>query len=383
MRIVYCLDSISYLGGIETVVQAKANWFAQSKEHSVYLIVAEHRDITTGNVILSDKVNLINLNINYFEDYWKIRYKLLWSLLKKRFFHLVKLNKILKKISPDIVISTGMSEKLLLPLIKGNFKILREYHFGKDFRNFTYKETSSFNRKMLKIGDFFEKKFILKRYDSIAVLTQEDLARNWKGWNNISIIPNPVTFSSNKTTDFSNKKIIAVGRYVEQKDFPLLIGACKFVFTKHPDWKLEIFGEGHMRQSLQRQIENLKLEKNIFLTGKSSNIANEYQSSSIFVLSSLFEGMPLVLLEAMETGLAVVSTDCPYGPKDIIDDGIDGYIITNRDERRLAEKINYLIENPMILKKIGSAAHKKAQNFKIDKIMTQWLNLFKSLIGTN
>lgn len=119
----------------------------------------------------------------------------------------------------------------------------------------------------------------------------------------------------------------------------------------------------------------------MYLCGNTSQVQEKMCDSSIFVLSSRFEGLPLVMLEAMSCGLPVVSYDCPCGPKDIITDGVDGFLVPTDDEQMLAEKICYLIENPNIRTQMGTAALKKSENYHIDKIIPMWMSLFERLIA--
>ena len=175
--------------------------------------------------------------------------------------------------------------------------------------------------------------------------------------------------------------MIAVGRLSAPKNFSSLIRAFRSVADYYPDWILEIYGEGNERIILQKQITSLHLENNVYLCGKTLDVQSNMCSSSIFVLSSIFEGLPLVMLEAMSCGLPVVSYDCPCGPKDIITDGTDGFLVPTDDEQMLAEKICYLIENPNIRTQMGAAALKKSENYHIDKIIPMWMGLFKRLIA--
>ena len=132
----------------------------------------------------------------------------------------------------------------------------------------------------------------------------------------------------------------------------------KKVNEKHSAWILEIYGEGSLRKELQDKIDSLNLTDTLVLKDNEKNIQSKYLEGSIYVMSSRYEGMPMVLLEAMSYGLPLVSFDCPCGPKDIIKDGKNGFLIKFGNTNEMAEKINYLIENENERIKMG----KKSKN---------------------
>jgi glycosyltransferase involved in cell wall biosynthesis len=217
----------------------------------------------------------------------------------------------------------------------------------------------------------------VKRLDRFVVLTHED-ATYWKGMTNLTVIPNPITINQGQHTNGQSKQVIAVGRYTNQKGFDLLISAWKTVNKKHPDWILNIYGGGN-KDAYQKQIDEVGLTNVIKCNGPVSNIAEKYQESSIFVLSSRFEGLPLVLMEAMSVGLPPVAFTCPCGPRDIIHDGEDGILCENGNIEELAEGICQLIENEQLRQEMGQKAAQNIQRYTIDNIMKQWDELFQEI----
>ena len=141
---------------------------------------------------------------------------------------------------------------------------------------------------------------------------------------------------------------------------------------------LNIYG-GWNRDAYQKQIDELGLTNVIKCNGPVSNIAEKYQESSIFVLSSRFEGLPLVLMEAMAIGLPPVAFTCPCGPRDIIHNGEDGILCENGNIEKLAEGICRLIENEQLRKEMGQKAAQNIQRYTIDNIMKQWDELFQEI----
>ena len=159
----------------------------------------------------------------------------------------------------------------------------------------------------------------------------------------------------------------------------MLLEAWKSVSKKHPDWILNIFGEGD-KESLEEQIQKNDLLNKCFLKNTTNQIIDEYCNSSIFVLSSRFEGLPMVLAESMACGLPPVAFQCPCGPKDIIHNNQDGILVENGNISQLADKLIFLIENENIRKKMGTTARNNIQRLKIENIAKQWNNLFQELI---
>ena len=376
MKIVYCLNSIRYLGGIQRVTVVKANALAEIEGNEIYVIVTDNKNGVITEP-LSTKVHLIDLDINYYKDDYKSRWNVLKGIFIKRKEHKKRLKSVLNKIQPDIVISVGQSEKNMIPSINGKWKTIREFHFVKDYR---LRQAQSFFDKVLAWGgNWYDFNFKIKGYDQIVTLTHEDQETNWKGWQNISVIPNPSTFETEKSSTLDEKKVISVGRLSPQKNYASLIKAFKLVADKHSDWNLEIYGNGPQELELKKLIAQLNLEGNVFLKGFSSNVKEVMTNASIFALSSVFEGFGLVIVEAMACGLPVVSYVCPCGPKDIITEGKDGFLVEPNDEVTLAKQINLLIENEVLRKQMSEAAKINAKRYKVDNIISLWMYLFTLL----
>lgn len=379
MKIVYCTDSICYLGGIQNITITKANGLAQIG-HQVWIIVTDNKYSPLHPV--DPKVQVINLDINYFEDDWKSKFYVIKSILIKRKKHKKAIAKVLNDINPDVIISTGTSEKNFLPNIRLNSIpiFIREIHNQKGYR--LLHARSLFEKIMAIIGNWYDYSWNINKYDQIVVLTNEDKELNWKNNSKVSVISNPVTFDTNiKTAPLTNKKIITAGRLVHQKNYKSLINAWKIVNQKHPDWQLEIWGDGALKNELSKQINTLGLNNKVLLMGYINDIISRMLQASGCVLSSLYEGISLVLIEAMSCGLPIVSYACQCGPKDLIEHGKNGFLCEVNDETKLAEYICSIIEDEKLRIKMGQASKKKSEEFSIEKIATQWINLFQTLIN--
>ena len=380
MKIVYCVNSIRYLGGIQRVTVVKANALAEIPGNEVYIIATDNKN---GPVVqeLSPKVHLIDLDINYYNR--NQERSMLTNLIvgmAKGIPHKKALTKVLRQINPDVVISVGMSEKFMLTSMRNRtWKIIREFHSEKNYRS---KHAYSLFKKIQgKLSDFYEFHYADKKYDRIVVLTDEDKETNWQGWDNVSVVPNPVSFKCDSPSLLTEKSVISMGRLEHVKNFTSLISAFKIVAKKHPDWILKIFGDGTLRESLQNQINESGLQNNVFLMGFSNDMESALRQSSIFAFSSLVEGFALVIVEAMECGLPAVSYQCPCGPKDIITEGKDGFLVPVNDEQMLAERICSLIENEDLRRKMAVEARLRAQYYHVESIAQRWMKLFEEVVS--
>ena len=284
---------------------------------------------------------------------------------------------LLDSIQPNVVISTGTSEKNFLPRLKmaSHPAFIREIHFTSNYRQLAAK--GWFEKLSAWVGDFLDYRIFIKGYDKIVVLTNEDKELHWKNNDKVIVIPNPLTIQHDKRSTLTNKTIITAGRLTAQKNFSSLIRVWTIVHQSHPDWRLEIWGEGNLKSELQHQIDSSGLGNSAQLMGYTYDMISKFAEASIFVCSSLFEGFPLVFIEAMSCGLPVASYSCPCGPKDIISEGDDGFLVPVGNERMMAGRINYLIENENVRIIMGKASSEKSMLYSMDIIISEWMTLFE------
>lgn len=378
LKIVYCIPSLYYPSGMERVVTLKANYFAEVYGYEVVIILTDGKD-KKPFYSLSPLVRIINLDINYDELYGKSFLEKTVLYLTKQRIYKNRLKDCLFNLKPDITISTLRREINFINSIKDGSIKIGEIHFSKaNYRDF--KGEKFINIVQKSIAFFWMRQLIhqLKKLDRFITLTVEDQIL-WTELNNIQTINNPLSFFPDRTSQCKNKQVIAAGRYVPQKGFDLLIEAWSLVENKHSDWELHIYGDGD--RTLLEGLINRNNLKNCYLERSTNDIAGQLINSSLYVLSSRYEGMPMVLLEAIAFGLPLVSFDCPCGPKDIINNLKDGILVNSGDINELAEKICFLIENEDIRKDMGSNARKNAERFKIEHIAKQWKLLFEELIN--
>ncbi|MBS1447324.1 MAG: glycosyltransferase family 4 protein [Odoribacter sp.] len=379
IKIAYCIPGLYYPSGMERVLSLKANYLSSQKDkYEIYIILTEGKDKTPYYPLLPE-IQLIHLDINFDDLYTVSPIKKISGYLQKQKLFRKRLTECLHQIRPDITISLLRRDINFINKIKDGSIKLGEIHFSRaNYRDFKNNRLPSFLQKI--VAKYWTKQLIreLKKLKRFIVLSQEDKAK-WKELNNVSVLYNPLSFFPETTSRCENKKVIAVGRYMPQKGFDLLIDCWKIVSEKHPDWILSIYGDG-MRQELQEQINRLGLQHQCRLEHSVSNITEKYLESSIFVLSSRYEGFGMVIIEAMACGLPTVSFACPCGPKDIIKDGKDGFLVENSDIEQMAEKICHLIEHEDERKCMGKNARLNVERFKIENIGPQWEKLFEEVL---
>jgi len=220
------------------------------------------------------------------------------------------------------------------------------------------------------------------RLDTLVALTGADVAAYDKlldGNGALAQIPNTVHPAGGAPADTEAKIVLAAGRLVPQKGFDYLIDAYSMVARDHPDWRLRVCGNGEWRERLAQQVANHGLDDLIELAPAAANLPAEMERASVFVLSSRYEGFPLVLLEAMSKGMAAVAFDCPTGPADIIQHRVNGILVPPRDVERLAEGIRAVIEDPALRRQCATAGMETAAKFTIAAVGPRWEALFDRL----
>jgi len=377
LKIVYITPALYMAGGVERVLSIKANYFAEQFGYDITIILTEGKGKPLAYP-LSDKIKVVNLDVN-FEELWTCSFvKKVFVYLRKQWQYKRKLKAELMRIRPDITDSLLRREINFITKIKDGSKKIGELHVNRaNYRNFEANESNWLKELFAK---FWMKNLIahLKKLDKFVVLTEEDKAA-WTELDNVVAIHNPVSFKPASVSPLTEKRVIAVGRYVYQKGFDLLLRAWKKVETECPDWRLDIFGDGD-RSQYEQLAEELGIDSSrCHLNAPTNQIQKEYINSSVFAVSSRFEGLSMALLEAAACGLPIVSFACPCGPRDLISDGVDGLLVEKENVDALADSLVKVMKSPETRERMGSAILKKAELFRIDYLAEQWRRVFESL----
>ena len=374
MKIVYCIAKTHGSGGMERVLSTKANYLV-GKGYEIVIITTDQRG-NKNYFPLDDRIQCFDLGIDYeINNSKSIVNKIVHYPFKQR-KHKRKLSDLLQTLRADIVISMFCNEASFITDITDGSKKVLEIHFSK-FKRLQYGRSG-----IWALLDYCRSKLdevTVKKFDRFVVLTYEDM-HYWGNLPNIEVIPNSLPFQLNEMALLENKKIIAVGRYAYQKGFDLLIESWAIVNKTYPDWKLDIVGEGELQPELAQQIKEKGLLESAALIPATKRIEEVYLQASVLVMSSRYEGFGMVLLEAQSLGVPVISFACKCGPKDIITQGIDGFLVFEQDVQTLASKIMKLIKDEALRKLMGQAAKQNSKRFSESKILPKWEILFESLI---
>lgn len=361
VKICFFSGDITRSGGTERVAILIANELCKNNKYDISFVSLTER----------------NSNVFFDLDESVSRYKLydkVVSGMTHLFGYINRLKKVVKTKDIDILIDIdGIIDMYAVPVKwLTKVKVISWEHF-----NYYFHPTGKMRELV--------RKFAVKHVDAIVTLTNQDKEYYRKELSfqcPICAIHNPVTYTGidNKYARES-KTIISVGRLTYQKGFDRLIGIAEKVLKKQPEWNWVILGEGEDRGKLEELIRSKKLENQLIMPGNVHNIDDWYRKASMFVMTSRFEGLPMTLLEAKYYQLPIISYDIKTGPKECVQDGINGYLIEDGDEETMVFKIIELIENEERRRYFSQHALNDTDKFSIDMIVTQWEKLLDTIEG--
>lgn len=364
MRLLYITNQISGAGGLERVLSIKTNYLIEKHGYEIHIITLNQGDM--------DLFYVFNSKIQYHDIKAVANFVSYITAYKKG------LNKIVKKIQPDVisVCDDGLKGFLVPFTIKKPCPMVYERHASRNIE--IKKDKISFKTKILLSLKFKLMNWGAKRYDRFVVLTESNLEE----WDlpNLKVISNPLSFYPNEKAVLENKIVLAVGTQNYQKGYDRLLESWKLVSERHPDWKLKIYGEIDKSLQLESLVQRLKIVDSVVFHSPVKDIIKEYLNSSIYVMSSRSEGFGMVLIEAMACGVPTIAYDCPSGPKNIINDEVDGFLVINNDTNTFSDKIIELVEDKELRKEMGRKAKENMNRFSPDVIIPQWDKLFKDIL---
>lgn len=360
MKILYIATRINNEGGVARVISMKANYLANNFGHEVH-ILTQNADGNPSFYSFDEKIKMHDMTLKGNRISFFFQYK---KALKNT----------LITVNPDVILvcDNGLKAYTIPYFLKTKTPIIFECHGSKYIEE---KEQSSF-RLPLKIKAKF-KDFSAKKFNKFIALSDESL-KEWNLKNGI-VIPNPLWFTPIQFSDLKSKKVIAVGRHSYEKGLDRLLQIWQKVIVKHPDWQLDIYGKPNESQDLKKLAKSLNIQNNVTFFDPVKNINDKYLEASILALTSRTEGFGMVMIEAMACGLPVIAYDCPIGPRAIISNNIDGYLIENGNKELFVEKISELMDNESKRANFGENAMKSIHKYNLDSIMLQWKNLFEAL----
>lgn len=380
MKIAYVYSTLAKTGGTERMITEKANYLSERYGYDVTIITCFQRANEENCFPLSKMINQINLEIPFFSQY-KYKYpKRLWVKWQMNRLLRKSINKAVKQVEPDVLIGVSRFQANYISTLKCRAKKVIECHESRYNTIFDATDNRSvIKRFFMKIYRYTYFRTVERHADTVVTLTEGD-GRLWKRARHLEVIPNFSTIQVSSYSDCTAKRVIAVGRLAWEKGFERLIEAWSIVSARHAVWRLDIFGQGKMHDTLQSLIK-ICHARNVIIHDPTTDISLEYAASSICAVTSRYEGFSLVLIEAMKHGVPCVAFDCPFGPKSIINNGYDGFLVKDGETRLFAERLCRLIEEEDLRKQFSKRAIEKASTFDVNIIMDKWKDLFEFLIS--
>lgn len=360
-------DAFAVWGGMERVLADKMNYLVGQYGYEVNLLTVNQGDHSFP-FQLNDGIRHVDLQIQMHQQY--NYHGIRRVLIRRNLNRLLKsrIDKVINEIQPDIILCVKFDFVGVINCVKGNIPLIVESHT-------LYKAELIDGSGWLRRFHVFLFKRYIRKADAVVALTEGDAADWRKISSKVFVIPNVVHLNNcGQYSSCMEKSVVFVGRFTEQKDFSSLLQIWQKVHQIHPDWKLDIYGDGE----LKKQVSTTKSA--IIVHQPTRNLMEEYEKHSILILTSLYEPFGLVLPEAMSCGLPVVAFDCPYGPADIITDGVDGFLVGNRSIETFAQRVCQLIESDDLRRQMGQAGMLSSQRYQVERIMPLWKELFENLV---
>lgn len=355
-NIAITIFDITSPSGTERAVANLANLLTEYGNYNVSIVSLYSHDGGKCYYELNSKIKIKHLGIKKTNLFFR-----LYSYIKLIFL----MRNFIKSNNINIIFGTTHAQNCLSIFYNKNVKKVACEHMGYD----ACPTISSFIRRIC-----------YKHLDKTVLLTRSDYKKyHFIEESKKCVIPNSLSFECKSPSTLDKKRIIAIGRLTYQKGFDILIKIAVLIKKDLPNWKIDIFGEGEDYINLIKMIHDYDLKDYVFINSTTQNIKKELLDSSIYVMSSRYEGLPMVLLEAKACGLPIVSFNCPEGPADVIVNGKDGFIIESNDINGFANKVVELAKSPFTLSSFGSVAYKNSQKYCAENIYKMWNTLLESL----
>lgn len=377
MKIVYCIHSLYNPGGMERVLLNKVRYLVEKKGWEIVIVTTDQHQRPTFYPLPED-VRTVDLDVNYSDDNHRSPLGKIAGYLVRRRRHRRRLSALLRTERPDLTVSLFPCESSFIPSLKWGGKKVLEIHYSKFFR-------LQYGRHgILGLIDRLRTRSdekLAQRFDRFVVLTAEDRGY-WPPMANIEVIPNAALFCPATTADLTAKHVVAVGRLDFQKGFDRMLDVWAELLRNHPefaDWTLDIYGQGEWHDLLLEKAQRLGIADSVAIHEPTKNIEAVYTSSAFLLMTSRYEGFPMVMIEAMACGLPVVTYDFKTGPCDIIRSGENGYLVAEGNASALAAAMANLMANLPLRRRLGANALKVRDTYSEERVMAMWTRLFEDL----
>jgi glycosyltransferase involved in cell wall biosynthesis len=365
MKLLYIVPNLNNGGGVARVLSIKTNFLIEKFSYEVHILTQNDGNSSlfysfNEKIILHDII-LKGANIQFFNNFRK------------------SLNKQVATINPDIIIvcDNGLKAFTIPFILNTKTPIIFECHGSRFIEEFDY--NGIFFLKFLRKLKYRFKFFGASKFNKTITLSEEN-RKEWSKKNSI-IIPNPIGFETYVTAKLHSKKAIVVSRHAYEKGIDRLLFIWKKVISIHPDWILEIYGKSEKNNNHSKLANTLNLKNNVSFFEPVNNINEKYLEASMCLMASRYEGIPMVLIEAMASGLPCITYDCPCGPRAVVNNNYNGFLIENSNENEFVKAVCSLIEDENLRIQMGKNAKESTNKYKTDAIMKLWNELFIELVS--
>ena len=360
MKILYITPKINNEGGVARVLSIKTNYIVEHFDYEIH-IVTQNEGYANTFYKYNPKLHLHDITLKGNPFSFLRQYK-------------KQIERSIKTINPEVVVLCDFGWKaFFFPfIIKTPKPVIFEAHASKFNEPVEYK-INWFNQITHHFKYFF-RNYSIKKFDAFVVLSNEALSE----WNakKGTVIPNPIWLNNTISAALEAKKVIVATRYSYEKGLDRLLQIWSLVLVKHPDWVLEIYGKTENDLALESLAQKLNIQHAVYFLSPVKNIEEKYLQSSIYAMASRSEAFPMVLLEAMSCGLPVVAFDCPVGPRTLIKDNENGFLIDDDNIKAYANQLISLMDSQELRLKIGEKAKEIRTKYSLDIIMNQWYEFF-------
>ena len=372
MKLLFHLASTAVPGGSVRVLCNKLCWFARKGGYELLVVTTDQK----GQKPYYDfpkEVRMIDLGINYWDDYSLNPIKRILSTARKRRLHRKRLAAVLRQERPDVTLVHYPTEAWVAATIRDGSKKMMEFHTSRYSR--MQAGHRGLHRYMAAFRTWNDMR-IAKKFQKVIVLTQEDAAQ-WGNMPGLCVIPDAVQPTALRAHPAQSRTVIAAGRLIPIKGFDKLLEAWSLLPPEtRAGWKLKIFGEGMLEETLKQQIVQSGLQESASICPATPHIFEEYAQSAFLVMTSRYEGFGMVMVEGMSVGLPAISFAFKCGPRDIIRNGENGYLVPPGDVQALADAMALLMKDDRLREALSAGALETADRFMEDNIMKQWEDLF-------
>lgn len=378
MKILFVTQDMRLAGGIERIISIQANYWKKEKGYDVCILTCGG-SISTSFFPLDKRITMRNVNAYMKKSILDCIPGI--KSLRELIGTLYRYKSVINEENPALIVSSMQGiDRYILPIIKKNIPLVGVNHITLGMRLGKY-ENKLLDKLRKKIS-FVCQMILWNRYCAIVMLSKTDYYKISRYNRNALYIPNPVLLE-NFNIDIEqsrSSRIIMVGRldYLKGQDRLLTIWAN--LASQNPNWILTFVGNGPYLLKLQKEVIKVKLQGRVEFIHNSKNIPNLLKDASIFAFTSRVESFGMVIVEAFSCGLPVIAYDCENGPRDLIKDGFNGFLINDGNSEEFQRKLQLLIDSDSLRKELGKNAIKSANSFSVENIMSEWDKLFNKII---